>query len=161
MTPVTGLLTRARNRDRQARDASADRYAPAGLVHLQPAPTAGRRRPKRRPDRWHKLADHVGQPAPPGRVARLARHHHPPRTGRIQHRPGHHAWAARQDLAADSTRPCRRRPGTCPAASICSPANTVKTHLRHLYRKLGAYSRQEAVQRARATGLLTPPSRRP
>jgi len=31
----------------------------------------------------------------------------------------------------------------------------VKTHLRHLYRKLGAHSRQEAVRRARAIGLLT------
>jgi hypothetical protein len=38
--------------------------------------------------------------------------------------------------------------------------NTVKTHLRHLYRKLGAHSRQEAVQRARAIGLLAVPAGR-
>jgi len=32
--------------------------------------------------------------------------------------------------------------------------NTVKTHVRHLYQKLGARSRSEAVERARAFGLL-------
>jgi DNA-binding CsgD family transcriptional regulator len=41
------------------------------------------------------------------------------------------------------------------AAELYLSANTVRTHLRHLYRKLDAHSRQEAVQRARAIGLLT------
>ena len=35
--------------------------------------------------------------------------------------------------------------------------NTVKTHLRHLYAKLGVNRRSEAVERARALGLLAPP----
>jgi DNA-binding CsgD family transcriptional regulator len=40
------------------------------------------------------------------------------------------------------------------AATLYLSANTVKTHVRHLYRKLGVHSRQEAVQRARALGLV-------
>jgi LuxR family transcriptional regulator, maltose regulon positive regulatory protein len=34
--------------------------------------------------------------------------------------------------------------------------NTVRTHLRHLYAKLGTHTRAEAVARARALGLLAP-----
>ena len=34
--------------------------------------------------------------------------------------------------------------------------NTVKTHIRELYRKLGATSRADAVARAEALGLLDP-----
>jgi LuxR family maltose regulon positive regulatory protein len=34
--------------------------------------------------------------------------------------------------------------------------NTVNTHMRHVYAKLGAHSRQQAVNHARALGLLAP-----
>ena len=34
--------------------------------------------------------------------------------------------------------------------------NTVRTHMRHLYAKLGTHRRAEAVARARALGLLAP-----
>lgn len=36
--------------------------------------------------------------------------------------------------------------------------NTVKTHMRHLYEKLGAHSRGEAVEHARELALLAPPA---
>jgi LuxR family maltose regulon positive regulatory protein len=35
-------------------------------------------------------------------------------------------------------------------------ANTVRTHMRHIYGKLDAHSRSEAVARARELGLLAP-----
>jgi LuxR family maltose regulon positive regulatory protein len=38
--------------------------------------------------------------------------------------------------------------------------NTVRTHMGHLYAKLGTHSRAEAVARARALGLLAPSSLR-
>jgi LuxR family maltose regulon positive regulatory protein len=37
---------------------------------------------------------------------------------------------------------------------------TVKTHMRHLYAKLGTHTRHETVERARALGLLAPSPRR-
>jgi LuxR family maltose regulon positive regulatory protein len=39
--------------------------------------------------------------------------------------------------------------------------NTVKTHMRHVYDKLGVHRRHEAVEQARALGLLAPAARRP
>jgi len=46
------------------------------------------------------------------------------------------------------------------AAELWLSVNTVNTHTRHLYTKLGAHSRTEAVDRARALGLLAPSARR-
>ena len=42
---------------------------------------------------------------------------------------------------------------------LCVSPNTVRTHLRHIYTKLDAHSRTEAVTRARQIGLLAPLSR--
>jgi LuxR family transcriptional regulator, maltose regulon positive regulatory protein len=42
------------------------------------------------------------------------------------------------------------------ASELYVSANTVRTHLRHIYAKLDAHSRAEAVERARQLGLLAP-----
>jgi LuxR family transcriptional regulator, maltose regulon positive regulatory protein len=92
--------------------------------------------------------------------------------GRSPGRPGARASAAVREPAwpgepftRGETRVLRYLPTHLGAPEIAAElylsANMVKTHPRHLYRKLGVHSRQEAVQRAWATGLLTPPSRRP
>jgi LuxR family transcriptional regulator, maltose regulon positive regulatory protein len=46
------------------------------------------------------------------------------------------------------------------AAELWLSVNTVNTHTRHLYAKLGVHRRHEAVDRARALGLLAPSARR-
>ena len=45
------------------------------------------------------------------------------------------------------------------AAELHVSTNTVKTHMRSLYAKLGTHRRHEAVERARALGLLAPSAR--
>jgi DNA-binding CsgD family transcriptional regulator len=72
--------------------------------------------------------------------------------------PGEQAWPV-EPLTNSETRVLHYLPTYMGvpkvAAALYLPANTVKTHVRHLYRKLGVHSRREAVQRARALGLLT------
>jgi LuxR family transcriptional regulator, maltose regulon positive regulatory protein len=46
------------------------------------------------------------------------------------------------------------------AAELSVSTSTVKTHMRNLYAKLGAHSRAEAVESARAAGLLAPSAHR-
>ena len=45
------------------------------------------------------------------------------------------------------------------AAELFVSPNTVRTHMRHIYSKLDAHSRSEAVDRARELGLISPGSR--
>jgi LuxR family maltose regulon positive regulatory protein len=72
--------------------------------------------------------------------------------------PGH-----LQALTHGETRVLRYLPTNLSAREIAGElylsVNTVKTHQRHLYQKLGARSRTQAVEQARALGLLTPSAR--
>ena len=99
-----------------------------------------------------------------------------------RHRTAHAALIAEiLSLLAGTRRPRRRPPGRGRRSSRCSDSeirvlrylptnltapeiaselyvsrNTVKTHMRHLYAKLGTHRRAETVARARALGLLAP-----
>jgi ATP/maltotriose-dependent transcriptional regulator MalT len=83
-------------------------------------------------------------------------------------RDGPTRWALRRGLAqqlTDSeTRVLRYLPTHLTvqdiANELCLSVNTVSTHRRHLYAKLGVHTRHEAVDRARTLGLLAPPARR-
>jgi DNA-binding CsgD family transcriptional regulator len=69
----------------------------------------------------------------------------------------------RQPLTEGETRVLRYLPTHLGAKEIADElnlsANTVKTHVRHLYQKLDAHNRTEAVERARAFGVLASPAR--
>ena len=70
----------------------------------------------------------------------------------------------REPLSSSETRVLRFLPTNLSAPEIagqlCVSVNTVRTHMRHVYEKLGAHSRTEAVGQARALGLLAPSARR-
>lgn len=76
---------------------------------------------------------------------------------------GEPAWPV-ESLTETETRVLRYLPTHLSAREIagelCLSTNTIKTHLHHLYRKLEAHSRHEAVQRARSIGVLAPPLRK-
>ena len=46
------------------------------------------------------------------------------------------------------------------AAELFLSMNTIRSHMRHVYAKLGVHSRADAVNRARELGLLSPSSRK-
>jgi len=65
-----------------------------------------------------------------------------------------------EPLSQAETRVLRFLPTSLSAPEIASElyvsVNTVRTHMRHVYDKLGAHRRLEAIDRARTLGLLTP-----
>ncbi len=66
----------------------------------------------------------------------------------------------REPLSESESRILRYLPTNLSVPEIANEVylsvNTVKTHMRHLYAKLGAHSRGQVVGRARALGLLAP-----
>jgi LuxR family maltose regulon positive regulatory protein len=70
----------------------------------------------------------------------------------------------REPLTESETRILRYLPTNLSAREIADELylswNTVRTHMRHLYAKLGAHRRHDAVEQARALGLLAPSWRR-
>ena len=92
-----------------------------------------------------------------------------PRPARAVPPPASQAGWARgrgldEQLTDSETRVLRYLPTHLTAHEIATElwlsVNTVNTHTRHLYAKLGVHSRHEAVDRARALGLLAPSARR-
>jgi LuxR family transcriptional regulator, maltose regulon positive regulatory protein len=71
----------------------------------------------------------------------------------------------REPLSESETRVLRYLPTNLSVPEIADEiylsVNTVKTHMRHLYGKLGVHGRAQAVERARALGLLALSSRTP
>jgi LuxR family maltose regulon positive regulatory protein len=69
------------------------------------------------------------------------------------------AAAVQEGFTEAETRVLRYLPSRLSAPEIGSELylslNTVKTHMRHIYAKLGVHGRTEAVERARALGLLS------
>jgi LuxR family maltose regulon positive regulatory protein len=68
-----------------------------------------------------------------------------------------------EDLTESEVRVLRYLPSNLSAPEIAAEVflstSTVKTHMRHIYEKLGAHKRTEAVERARELGLLGPSTR--
>ena len=66
----------------------------------------------------------------------------------------------REELSDAELRIVRYLPSNLTASEIASElvvsANTVRTHMRHIYAKLDAHSRSEAVARARELRLVAP-----
>jgi LuxR family maltose regulon positive regulatory protein len=77
--------------------------------------------------------------------------------------PGSRPPGLAEPLSRAETRVLRYLPTNLTAPEIAGElslsVNTVKTHMRHLYAKLGTHRRREAVDRARALGLLVPSPR--
>jgi LuxR family maltose regulon positive regulatory protein len=71
----------------------------------------------------------------------------------------------REPLSESELRVLRYLPTNLPAPEIAAELfvslNTIRTHLRNVYLKLGVHSRADAVTRARELGLLSPSSLKP
>ena len=77
--------------------------------------------------------------------------------------PRRGAAPLREELSEAELRVVRYLPSNLKASEIAAElyvsTNTIRTHLRHIYAKLDAHGRAEAVARARELGLLAPAAR--
>jgi LuxR family transcriptional regulator, maltose regulon positive regulatory protein len=84
--------------------------------------------------------------------------------GRTPVRPRDTTHVLSGPLTESETRVLRYLPTNLSAPEIAGELylslNTIRTHMRHLYAKLGVHTRADAVERARALGLLASSSRR-
>ncbi len=85
--------------------------------------------------------------------------------GKKRTSPPDGAQHLREPLSQGEARVLRYLPTGLSAPEIADQlsvsVNTVKTHKRHVYAKLGTHRRHDAVERARTLGLLAPPTRLP
>jgi LuxR family maltose regulon positive regulatory protein len=83
--------------------------------------------------------------------------------GKKRTSPPDGAQHLREPLSQGEARVLRYLPTGLSAPEIADQlsvsVNTVKTHKRHVYAKLGTHRRHDAVERARTLGLLAPPTR--
>jgi len=166
---VTALLLEARARDALGDQAAAGRVLERALditessgillpFLLDPAPALLERHGR------YGTANSSAHPALIAQILDLLR-----RPAKAVPPPGGQAGWDRgpgldEQLTDSETRVLRYLPThlTAPeiAAELWLSVNTVSTHTRHLYAKLGVHNRHEAVDRARALGLLAPSARR-
>ena len=166
---VTALLLEARARDALGDQAAAGRALERALditesngivlpFLLDPAPALLERH------RRYRTANSSAHPALISQILDLLL-----RPATAVPPPGGQAGWARgrgldEQLTDSETRVLRYLPthltGPEIAAELWLSVNTVSTHTRHLYAKLGVHNRHEAVDRARALGLLAPSARR-
>ena len=176
---VTGLVTRARNGERQAWDALVERYAPLiwSICRRHQLKAAGAAAAAQ--NVWLKLVDQLDKirdpAALPGWLATTTRRE----CRRIRARPGdpHDAGYApaagpspkitprrpsRTSSGPNGTRPCVRRSGSCPrAASSCSPCSSTILRCRTPRSAPGWASRSAASDRAAAAAWTSCAATRP
>jgi LuxR family maltose regulon positive regulatory protein len=79
-------------------------------------------------------------------------------SGRELHPTRRHRWSSQVDLSDTELRVLRYLPTNLTASEIAAEiyvsVNTIKTHMRSIYMKLGAHSRSQAVAYARDLGML-------
>ena len=106
---ITGLVTRARNGERQAWDALVERYAPLILSICRRYRLEAADAEDAAQNVWLKLADQLDNILRPGRASRLAGRHHP---GANAAEPAHRPQTPRRrSCAGRRGHPGQPRPG--------------------------------------------------